>query len=86
MLEPRHLHNIAHPFIDSIYLKKEFGMHTGDNGRDILVIEAKRSSKATSKEERDRQLLSFLADLDLIKDEVESKAGKFNRVDIRYSS
>ena len=86
MLEPRQLHNIAHPFIDSMYLKKEFGMDAGNNSMDVLVIEAKRISKTASKEERDQLLLSFLADLDLIKDAVESRAGKFNRVDIRYQS
>lgn len=85
MLEPRQIHNIAHPFIDSIYLKKEFGADIHAGSLDILVIEAKRISTTASKEERDDLLLSFLADLDLIKDAVESKAGKFNRVDIRYN-
>ncbi len=85
MLAPRQIHNIAHPFIDSIYLKKEFGTDARTGSLDILVIEAKRISTTASKEERDDLLLSFLADLDLIKDAVESKAGKFNRVDIRYN-
>jgi hypothetical protein len=84
MLAPRQLHNIVHPFINSIYLKKEFGADTNVDTMDILVIEARRISATASQEERDAQLLSFLADLDLIKDQVESKAGKFNRVDIRY--
>jgi len=84
MLEPRQLNNITHPFIDSIYLKKEFGADISAGSLDILVIEAKRISTTASKEERDGLLLSFLADLDLIKDAVESKAGKFNRVDIKY--
>ena len=84
MLEPRQIHNITHPFIDSIYLKKEFGANIGAGSLDILVIEAKRISTTASKEERDDLLLSFLADLDLIKDAVESKAGKFSRIDIKY--
>ena len=83
MLEPRQLHNIAHPFIDSIYLKKEFDTNTWAEGPDVLVIEARRLGGLTSKKVRDELLLSLLADLDLIKDEVESKAGKFSRVDIR---
>ena len=85
MLEPRQLHNIAHPFINSIYLKKEFDTDTWAKNLDILVIEARRLGKETTKEERNELLLSFLADLDLIKDEVESKAGKFSRIDIRYN-
>jgi hypothetical protein len=84
MFESRQLHNIAHPFIDSIYLKKEYGTDSWKNSKDILVIEAKRISITASKEQREQMLLSFLADLDLIKDEVESKAGKFSRIDIRY--
>jgi hypothetical protein len=84
MLAPRQLHTITHPFIDSMYLKKEFGTDISTGSLDILVIEAKRISTTASKEERDDLLLSFLADLDLIKDAVESKAGKFNRVDIKY--
>lgn len=85
MLEPRQINNIAHPFIDSLYIKKEYGANPLKGGMDVLVIEAKRISTTASKEERDDLLLSFLADLDLIKDEVESKAGKFGRIDIRYS-
>ena len=65
LLEPRPLHNISHPFIDSIYIKKEFDGGGSEDGRN-------------------RMFFSFLADLDLIRDEVESKAGKFSRVDIRY--
>ncbi len=84
MLEPRQLHNIAHPFIDSIYLKKEFGIDAREEGSDILVIEAKRMEKTASQKERSRLFLSFLEDLDLIRDQVESKAGKFNRMDIKY--
>ncbi len=81
MLNPRPIHNVSHPFIDSLYLKKEFVPGAQKEGNDILVIEARRTP---SKQKRDQLLLSFLADLDLIKDEVESKAGTFNRVDIRY--
>jgi hypothetical protein len=84
MLAPRQIHNITHPFINSIYLKKEFGIDISTGSLDILVIEARRISTTASKEERDDLLLSFLADLDLIKDAVESKAGKFNRVDIKF--
>jgi len=79
MLEPRQLHNITHPFIASIYMKKEFTQGRAD--RDVLVIEA-RGDGATATE-RNQQLFSLLADLDLIRDEVEKKAGKFGRVDIR---
>jgi len=80
MLEPRHLHNIAHPLIDSIYLKKEFDAETGDEtGRDVLVICTKRGLHLPEGEVKS----SFLADIDLIKDEVERKAGPFTRIDIR---
>jgi hypothetical protein len=84
MLEPRQLYNFTHPFIDSIYLKKEFGPGAGKKGIDVLVIKAKDMSKAVSRQQRDSLLFSFLAELDLIKDRVERKAGKFKRVDIRY--
>ena len=80
MLEPRQLHNITHPFISSIYMKKEFD-EKQRTGHDVLVIEA-RGDGATAAE-RNRSLFSLLADLDLIRDEVEKKAGKFGRVDIR---
>jgi hypothetical protein len=76
MLEPRPLHGIAHPFIDSMYIKKEFDLRNRKRNKDILVIETKHKSNA--------DLLSLLADIDLIKDGVESKAGKINRIDIRY--
>ena len=83
MLEPRQLYNIFHPFIDSIYLKKEFSSGAREKGTDILVIEAKRAGKTVPGRVRNHLLLSFLADLDLIRDEVERKVGKFSRIDIR---
>lgn len=79
MLEPRHLHNIAHPLIDSIYLKKEYDSATGKIGDDILVICTKRGLHLSTGEIKS----SFLADIDLIRDEVERKAGHFARIDIR---
>jgi hypothetical protein len=82
-LDPRPLRNISHPFIDSIYLKKEFCAREGEKGKDILVIHGKRNGDHKTKREQESSLLSFLADLDLIKDEVEKKAGKFSRIDIR---
>jgi hypothetical protein len=80
MLEPRPLNTIAHPFVDFTYIKKEFG---GKDWEDVLVIETRQSEKLPQKE-RERQFFSFLADLDLIKDQVERKAGKFDRIDIKY--
>jgi hypothetical protein len=82
MLALRQIHNVKHPFIDTIYLKKEFGKGAPKDGMDVLVIKPRHVNKG---QERNQMLLSFLADLDLIKDQVERKAGKFNRVDIRYS-
>lgn len=82
--QPRILHNIVHPFIDSIYLKEEYDLKEPNKVNSILVIDAKRHFHAGTKRERHRLFLSFLADLDLLKDEVERKAGKFKRIDIRF--
>ena len=84
MFECRQLYSISHPFIDSMYIEKEFDINVGKKGKDILVIETKHNSRKVSKKNRQRQLLSFLADLDLIKTAVEKKAGKFDRIDIKY--
>ena len=59
---------------------KEFDAETGDEtGRDVLVICTKRGLHLPEGEVKS----SFLADIDLIKDEVERKAGPFTRIDIR---
>lgn len=82
MLEPKQLHNIAHPLIEEIYLKREFGKGGRPKENDVLVIQTRRGIHMPDRG-GEHLLLSFLADLDLIRDEVESKAGKFSRIDIR---
>ena len=84
MFERRQLYNVIHPFIDSIYLKKEFNNDAGEKTKNVLVIETKRDGRKVTMENRNKKLLSFLADLDLIKDAVEKSVGKFDRLDIKY--
>jgi hypothetical protein len=82
MLEPRPLYNIAHPQIDSIYLKKDFDGKGRQRGQDVLVIQTKEGLFRDAGE--GGPLFSVLADLDLIRDEVIAKAGEtFSRIDIR---
>lgn len=76
LLEPRPLHNVIHPYIESIYIRKEFGADPWQRGKDVLIIEARNDGRKDA-------LTSLLSDLDLIRDEVERKAGKFSRIDIR---
>lgn len=84
MQEHRPLYNISHPFIDSMYLKKEFSADGNGAAKDILVIETKCTSDIPTKREREDIFFSLLGDLSSIKAAVEKKAGKFNRIDIRY--
>ena len=81
LLEPKQLHNIFHPFINSMYIKKEFSAGAEKKVADILVIDA--NLDGTAPRERKQRLFSFLADLDLLRDRVEQKVGKINRIDIR---
>lgn len=80
MHQPEPIYSITHPLIDAIYLKKEF---VGKQAQDVLVIEVRSTGIVTAPNYTD-PLIAVLMDIDLIKEAVEKKARKFDRLDIKY--
>lgn len=77
--------HVSNPLVEMMYLKKEFNERGEESGENILVVKLKQGLRLGTAKERQEGLNDFLANLDLIRDEIERKAGKFKRVDIQGS-
>jgi hypothetical protein len=73
---------ITHPYISSMYLKKDFANHHA--GEDVLVIDAEFPSEEEGTHKSfDSYLIDLLIDLEELKNQAEREVGRFDRVDIR---
>ncbi|HEY8189272.1 MAG TPA: hypothetical protein VIF12_01200 [Micavibrio sp.] len=73
---------IMHPYISSMYLKKDFG--NSKAGEDVLVIDTEFPSEEEGTHKSfDSYLVDLLIDLEELKNQAEREVGRFDRVDIR---
>jgi hypothetical protein len=77
--------HVSNPLVEMMYLKREFNEKGEDSGENILVVKLKSGLHLGTVKERQEGLNNFLANLDLLRDEIERKAGKFKRIDIQGS-
>lgn len=78
---PQRITGITHPYVHSIYLKKDFG--TKERKQDVLVIETIRAKAQADGDSFDSYLIDILTDLKDLKEQAEEQIGHFDRVDIR---
>lgn len=80
----RTVSGISHPLVADMYVKSGFG----SDHQDVLVIETYKHETKDSEADRDAfdpYLADLLVDLESLKNQVESKFGHLDRVDIRSS-
>ena len=77
---PQNLKDISHPLVASMYMEKD---KRRQNTEDVLVIEAAFPETESNSDAYDSYLMDLLLDLESLKDQAESRVGKFDRVDIR---
>lgn len=81
---PRKVTGISHPLIADMFLKKDY--RNGRRAEDVLVIEAHKHRPSTEHDAFDTYLIDLLTELPDLKNEVERRVGKFDRIDIREHS
>lgn len=80
LLDPKEFKHISHPMVESVYMKSDLTV-AGDNN--VMVVKFKTASQRATPQEREGILIDFLSNLDLIRDEIEQKTGKFERIDLQ---
>lgn len=74
------LQDIKHPLVSAMYIIKD--EEDGHKMEDVLVIETSFSRKGQTVTSFDSCLMDLLFDLEDLKNEAETKGGRFSRVDI----
>lgn len=80
LLDPKEFKHISHPMVESVYMKSDRHV-AGDNN--VMVVQFKTASQMATPHERQDMIIDFLSNLDLIRDEIEQKSGKFERIDLQ---
>lgn len=80
LLDPKEIKHISHPMVESVYMKSDLDFPGNNN---VMVVQFKAASQMATPQERESMLNDFLSNLDLIRDEIEQKSGKFERIDLQ---
>ncbi len=83
LLVPHAVHAISHPLVADFYIKQEYSRENPFVSKDVLVIEANFSKQALNHREYRALMAELFLDLPQIKQQVESKLGAIDRVDIK---
>lgn len=75
------LNAIRHPLISSLYMKKDFNARS--EAKDVLVIETRFPNGKADRKSFETCLMDLLGDLEGLKNQVERRVGRFDRVDIK---
>lgn len=81
-LAPKMINTVKHPFISAAYIREDFS-GSAKKPVKVLVIDSVASSAFKNKKDRESAYNDFLANLDIISNDVERHAGSFDHIDIR---